>query len=110
MATKQTVAKALTGTLTDIYTVPDHRLAELHLAYVKNTSGSTGSYTLTYYDSSDTASISILSSTSIAAKASFQFGGPPGECLILEEGDKIQASGTQAGSIFVTVVEHNTNR
>jgi hypothetical protein len=110
MATKRTIAHTITGTLADTYQVPEHKLAEIQLMYVKNTGGSTGSYTLTYYDDSETASINILDNTTIASKESFQFGGPPGECLILEENDKIQVSGTTAGSIFITVTEHNSNR
>lgn len=110
MATKRTIAHTVTGTLSDTYQVPVHKLAEVSLLYVKNTAGSTGSYTLTYYDASETASIKILDGTNIASKEVFQFGGPPNEYLILEEGDKIQVSGTTAGSIFVTLTEHNTNR
>lgn len=110
MATNRTVSATLTNSLVDIYQVPEHKLAEVLLIYVKNTSGSNGSYTLTYYDNSETASLNILDATSIASKDVFKFGGPSNEFLVVESGDKIQASGTQAGTIFVTVVEHNTNR
>jgi hypothetical protein len=110
MATKRTAITTLTGSLTDIYEVPTHKLAEVQLIYVTNTSGSTGSYTVTYYDNSTTTSIHFLNGSTIASKENFKFGGPFNEILILEEGDKIQASGTQSGSIFVTVLEHNTNR
>ena len=110
MATKRSTGKALTGTLTDIYEVPDHKLAEWVLVYITNTSGSNGTYTLSYYDASENATLDVLNAYSISSKEFFQIGGEFNEFIVMEEGDKIQASGTQDGTILVSVIEHNTNR
>jgi len=110
MATKRSTGKTLTTTLTDIYEVPDHKLAEWVLVYITNTSGSNGTYTLSYYDSSESATLNVLDGYSISSKEFFQIGGEFNEFILMEEGDKIQASGTQNGTIIVSVIEHNTNR
>jgi hypothetical protein len=110
MATKRSTGKALTSTLTDIYVVPDHKLAEWVLVYITNTSGSNGTYTLSYYDASESATLDVLNTYSISSKEFFQIGGEFNEFIIMEAGDKIQASGTQNGTILVSVIEHNTNR
>jgi len=110
MATKRSVGKALTSSLVDIYEVPDHKLAEWMLVYITNTSGSNGDYTLTYYDDSASASLPILDDFQISSKEYLQIGGEAQTFIMMEEGDKIQASGTQAGTILVSVIEHNTNR
>ena len=114
MATKRSAGKALTNTLTDIYEVPDHKLAEWVLVYITNTSGSNGTYTLSYYDASGNsgagATLNVLDGYTISSKEFFQIGGKFNEFILMEEGDKIQASGTQNGTILVSVIEHNTNR
>tara|TARA_E500000318_G_C3394326_1_gene147230 strand:+ start:30 stop:362 length:333 start_codon:yes stop_codon:yes gene_type:complete len=110
MATKRSIGKALTSSLVDIYQVPDHKLAEWVLIYVTNTSGSNGNYTITYYDNSASASLSILNAFQISSKNFLQIGGDIHTFIMMEEGDKIQASGTQDGTVLVSVIEHNTNR
>tara|TARA_S200002703_G_scaffold148203_1_gene144691 strand:+ start:270 stop:602 length:333 start_codon:yes stop_codon:yes gene_type:complete len=110
MATKRSLGKSLTSSLVDIYEVPDHRLAEWVLVFITNTSGSNGNYTLTYYDDSESASLPILDGFQISSKEYLQIGGEAQTFIMMEEGDKIQASGTQAGTILVSIIEHNTNR
>lgn len=107
MATKLSRGKALTGTNTTIYTVPDGKRAEWILVYITNTSGSNGSYTLNYYSAADDATLPVLDTYTISSKSFFQIGGQFNEFIMMEEGDQIQASGTQAGTILVSVIEHN---
>ena len=57
MATKKSTGATLTGTLTDIYEVPANKRAEWILVYVTNTSGSTETFNITYYDASQSASL-----------------------------------------------------
>lgn len=107
MATKKSTGAALTGTLTDIYEVPANKRAEWILVYITNTSGSNGTYTLSYYDASASATLPVLDTYTISSKSFFQIGGQYNEFIMMEAGDKIQASGTQAGTILVSVIEHN---
>mgnify|MGYP001044106706 FL=1 len=107
MATKRSVGAALTTTLTDIYEVPANKRAEWILVYVTNTSGSTETFSVTYYDASADASLPILSGYSLSAKEFFQIGGQYNEFIMMEAGDKIQASASTAATILVSVIEHN---
>lgn len=107
MATKRSVGKSLTTTLTDIYEVPANKRAEWLLVYIANTSGSTENVTVTYYDASQTASLPILDGYSLSAKGFFQIGGQYNEFIMMEAGDKIQASATSTSTIFISVIEHN---
>lgn len=107
MATKRSVGKSLTTTLTDIYEVPANKRAEWLLVYVTNTAGSTETINVTYYDASQTASLPVLSGYSIASKEFFQIGGQYNEFIMMEAGDKIQASASANATILISVIEHN---
>lgn len=107
MATKRSVGAALTTTLTDIYEVPANKRSEWILVYVTNTSGSTETFSVTYYDASANASLPVLSGYSLAAKEFFQIGGQYNEFIMMEAGDKIQASASSPATILVSVIEHN---
>ena len=107
MTTKRSVGAALTTTLTDIYEVPANKRAEWILVYITNTSGSTETFTLTYYDASASASLPVLDGYSLSAKEFFQIGGQYNEFIMMEAGDKIQASATASSTILISVIEHN---
>jgi len=107
MATKRSVGAVLTASLTDIYEVPANKRAEWILVYITNTSGSTETVNLTYYDASETASLPVLSGYSISAKDFFQIGGQYNEFIMMEAGDKIQASASASATILVSVIEQN---
>ena len=107
MATKRSVGALLTTSLTDIYEVPANKRAEWLLVYITNTAGSTESVTITYYDDSKTASLPVLDGYSLSAKEFFQLGGQYNEFIMMEAGDKIQASATSPATILISVVEHN---
>ena len=107
MATKRSVGAALTTTLTDIYEVPANKRSEWILVYVTNTSGSTETFSITYYDASADASLPVLSGYSLASKEFFQIGGQYNEFIMMEAGDKIQASASSPATILVSVIEHN---
>lgn len=107
MATKRSLGKALTTTLTDIYEVPANKRSEWVLVYITNTAGSNETVDLVYYDASETASLFVLDDFTIASKSFFQIGGDYNEFIIMEAGDKIRASATAAATILVSVIEHN---
>jgi len=107
MATKRSVGASLTTSLTDIYEVPANKRAEWILVYVTNTSGSTETFTVTYYDASQTASLPVLSGYTLSAKEFFQIGGQYNEFIMMEAGDKIQASASSSATILISVIEHN---
>jgi hypothetical protein len=107
MATKRSVGAALTTTLTDIYEVPANKRAEWILVYITNTAGSSENVTVTYYDASQSASLPILAGYSLSSKEFFQLGGQYNEFIMMEAGDKIQASATSSATILVSVIEHN---
>ena len=107
MATKRSVGAALTTTLTDIYEVPANKRAEWVLVYITNTSGSNETFNLTYYKASTTTALDILDGKTLSGKDVFQIGGNYNEFIIMEAGDKIQASATHAATILISVIEHN---
>jgi len=107
MATKRSVGASLTTSLTDIYEVPANKRAEWILVYITNTAGSTETFTVTYYDASQTASLPVLSGYTLSAKEFFQIGGQYNEFIMMEAGDKIQASASSSATILISVIEHN---
>ena len=98
---------ALTATLADVYEVPAGKRARWVLMYVTNTSGSNGTVDVKFYDSSATATLSVLEDYTISAKDFLQVGGEVNAFIMMEAGDKIQASATQDMTILVSVIEEN---
>jgi len=98
---------ALTGTLTDIYTVPNGKRARWVLMYLTNTSGSNGTVDVKFYDSSASATLSVLEDYTISSKDFLQVGGEVNAFIMMEQGDKIQASSTQTMSLLVSFIEEN---
>jgi len=107
MATKRSVGTALTSTLTDIYEVPANKRAEWLLLFITNTSGSNETFNVTYYNAATSSSLAILSGKTLSSKDVFQIGGGFNEFIMMEAGDKIQASATHAATILISVIEHN---
>lgn len=75
--------------------------------YITNTSGSNGTVTLQYYDSSEDATLTILDGYTITSKQFFQIGGNVNEFIIMRAGDQIKASSTQPMTMLVSVIESN---
>ena len=98
---------ALTGTLADIYTVPNGKRARWVLMYATNTSGSNGTIDVKYYDSSASATLAVLEDYTISAKDFLQVGGEIHAFIMMEEGDKIQASSTLPMTLLVSFIEEN---
>ena len=100
---------ALTGgaALADIYEVPTGKRARWVLMYVTNTSGSNGTVDVKFYDSSATATLSVLEDYTISSKDFLQVGGEVHAFIMMEEGDKIQASSSQNMTILVSFIEEN---
>jgi len=98
---------SLTGTLTDIYTVPNGKRSRWVLMYLTNTSGSNGTVDVKFYDSSASATLSVLEDYTISSKDFLQVGGEVNAFIMMEEGDKIQASATQTMSLLVSFIEEN---
>ena len=98
---------ALTATLADVYEVPAGKRSRWVLMYVTNTSGSNGTVDVKFYDSSATATLSVLEDYTISAKDFLQVGGEVNAFIMMEAGDKIQASATQDMTILVSVIEEN---
>ncbi len=89
------------GSNTTLYTVPTGYRALWNLAYLHNTSGSTKTITLQWYDASATATYDILSSYSFNAKDYLKFDG--GAYIVLEEGDQVKCT-PESGSTFTVVL------
>lgn len=104
---KKSVGKILTTTLTDIYTVPSSKKAEWVMLYITNTSGSTQSFNVDYYDASEATTFPIFDAYSLSAKEFFQIGGDYNEFIYMQAGDKIKASATGSMTLLVSLIEHN---
>lgn len=103
----KSTGSALTATLADIYTVPNGKRSRWVLMYATNTSGSNGTIDVKYYDSSASATLSVLEDYAISAKDFLQVGGEIHAFIMMEEGDKIQASSTQPMTLLVSFIEEN---
>ena len=104
---KKTFGGALTTTLTDIYEVPTGKKAEWVMLYVTNTSGSTETFNVQFYDASETTTLDVFSGYSLSSKEFFQIGGEYNEFIFMEEGDKIIASASASATLLVSVKEYN---
>jgi len=49
----------------------------------------------------------VLSGYTLSAKEFFQIGGQYNEFIMMEAGDKIQASASSSATILISVIEHN---
>lgn len=104
---KKSVGAVLTTTLTDVYTVPNSKKAEWVMLYVTNTSGSTATFDVDYYDASESTSFPIFDGYSLSAKNFFQIGGDYNEFIYMQAGDKIKASSSAPMTLLVSLIEHN---
>ena len=104
---KKTFGGALTTTLTDIYEVPAGKKAEWVMLYITNTSGSTATFDVSFYDSSAATALTVFDGYSLSSKEFFQIGGEYNEFIFMEEGDKIQASSSASMAILVSLKEYN---
>ena len=84
------------ATLTTVYTVPTGYYALFNLMYLHNTTGSTKTITVQWYDSSLNTSYDILSTYSMGSKDYLKFDG---SYIVMEEGDQFRVT-TESGSTF----------
>lgn len=93
------VGKNLTAnTETVVYTVPDGYNAVWNLMYIHNSSGSTKTISVDWYNVKDNVTVPILTSQSFSAKDYFQFNGN-GSGVVLEAGDQVKMT-PEASSDF----------
>lgn len=106
---KKTFGASLQTTDTTLYEVPTGKKAQWVSVYATNTSGSTSNFTVDFYDSSETATLSIFDAYSLSSKEFFQIGGEVNEFIAMYEGDKITAScaTNNAITMLVSVIEEN---
>ena len=106
---KKTFGASLQTTDTTLYEVPTGKKAQWVLIYATNVSGSTSNFTVDFYDSSETSTLSIFDTYSLSSKEFFQIGGNINEFVAMYEGDKIIAScaTNDAITMLVSVIEEN---
>ena len=106
---KKTFGASLQTTDTTLYEVPTGKKAQWVLVYATNVSGSTSNFTVDFYDSSETATLSIFDTYSLSSKEFFQIGGNINEFVAMYEGDKIIANcaTNNAITMLVSVIEEN---
>lgn len=89
------------GSTTTLYTVPTGYRALWNLSYLHNTSGTTKHITLSWYDSSASATYDILSQYNFNSKDYLKFDG--GAYVVLEEGDQVKVT-PESGSTFTVIL------
>ena len=106
---RKTFGASLQTTDTTLYEVPTGKKAQWVLVYATNVSGSTSNFTVDFYDSSETSTLSIFDTYSLSSKEFFQIGGNINEFVAMYEGDKIIAScaTNDAITMLVSVIEEN---
>lgn len=104
---KKTYGGVLSATPQDIYEVPTGKKAHWVLLYVTNTSGSTATFDVDFYDASETTTFPVFDGYSLSSKNFFQIGGEYNEFIHMAEGDKITASASGAMTLLASIIEYN---
>jgi hypothetical protein len=93
--------KVLTGTVSDVYTVPSATTAIIIGCQVTNVDSSSRDLTFSWSDASDSDTETYLADAiTIPVAASYE---PIGGKLILEAGDKLRGFGSTTDTLEVTV-------
>jgi hypothetical protein len=104
---KKSFGLPLTTSYQTIYTVPQGKKAEWVLLYVTNTSGSTSSFSVRYYNAESGQTLVMFNNYSLSANAFFKIGGAENEFIMMKEGDYIEALDGAGMTMMVSVIEHN---
>ena len=104
---KKSSALTTTTNLQTIYTVPNGKKTEWRMLWISNISGSNGTFSVTYYNKANDATLSFFDAHSLSSKDFFQVGGAEFEFVMMSEGDYIQISANHAMTAVVSVVEYN---
>jgi|DEB0MinimDraft_6_1074348.scaffolds.fasta_scaffold155235_1 hypothetical protein len=107
MSIKKTFGKALTTSYQDIYTVPTGKRAEWRVLFITDTAGSTINVDVQFYDSSESATLQVLSSYSLGSNNFLQIGGDYYEFINMKEGDIIKAKASASATCLVSIIEEN---
>ena len=102
-----TIGKSLTGgSTTTVYTIPTGYYALWNLAYLFNSTGSTKTVTMSWYDASEDATYDILHDYSLSSKDFLKFDG--GAYIVLEEGDQVTCA-PESGATFTILATFELN-
>lgn len=104
---KKSFGLVLTPSYQTIYTVPTGKKADWVLMYVTNTSGSTSSFSVRYYNAASATTLILFNSYSLGANDFFKIGGGTNEFIALAEGDYIEALDGAGMTMVVSVIEYN---
>ena len=106
---KKTFAASLQTTDTTLYEVPSSKKAQWVLLYAVNNSGSTSNFDVDFYDSLETATMTIFDGYSVSSKEFFKIGGDYNEFIAMKAGDKIigRCATNNDFTMFVSVIEEN---
>lgn len=98
---KHSIGKSLaSGTAQNIFTVPNGYIAVVTLVYVTNTSGSTGSYNMSWRHAHDVSHvIRFAYGKSLSSGASDQFSQAE---LVMKSGDSMTVTNAMAVDVIVT--------
>lgn len=89
------------GTTSTLYTVPTGYRALWTISYIHNTSGSTKTFTLSWFDASASVTHDILSQYTFASKDYLRLDGEG--FVVLEEGDQVRVT-PDTGSAFTVIL------
>ena len=96
------VGKNLTaGTANTLFVVPTGYHAKVTLLLIANVGGSSKNVSGAWHEGA--TSISFQGAKSVSAGETLKFGGPPGEFLLMTEGDYLSVT-PEAGSSFTAIV------
>ena len=102
-STFKTATAANIGTsLTTVYTCPSNTVVTVIGLYLANQSGGTVECSLQFYDASETAHISLLSSVEIPGQSTLAPVGGDAK-VVLEAGDALKVQSNVASSIDVVL-------
>jgi len=104
---KKSFGLPLSATFQTLYEVPRGKKAEWVLLYVTNTSGSTSSFSVRYWNDKAQTYVTLFNNYSLNANEFFTIGGNVNEFIALEEGDRVEALDGNGMTAMVSIIEYN---
>lgn len=109
MIKKSAVAVISDSEFTTVYTVPNGKSCELVMIWITNPDSTNKTLELDFYDKSNDVQIHLLEDYVVNQKDFVQIGGTENSFVIMQEGDKLLAKGSNNSNfrIVASMKEHN---
>ncbi len=110
MIKKSVVGIISDSEMTTVYTVPNGKTCELVMLWITNPDSTNKTIEVEFYNKSDDATVTILDDFRVDQKDFIQIGGTENSFVIMSEGDKLRAQGSNNSNfkLIAALKEHNS--